>query len=105
MKINEKDPNILLERTLFGKSSKANEVQQGGTKAQEASQAAPLDSVDISEKARTLQKLTQLVSAETEVRTERVLALQKEIEAGTYQPNAEQIAEKLVRSTLLDNTL
>ncbi|MFQ5588126.1 MAG: flagellar biosynthesis anti-sigma factor FlgM [Nitrospiria bacterium] len=106
MKIPEKDPNVLLERALLGKRSGVNDVKQADvSKSHEAAKPSSVDPVDISEKARTLQQLNQLVAAETDVRTERVEEIQQAIATGAYAPNAEKIAEKLVRSTLLDNTL
>lgn len=106
MKIPEKDPGVLLERALLGHRGGVKAVKSADiSKHQAPAQPSSVDSVDISEKARTLQQLNQLVGAETDVRSERVEQIQKAIAAGTYQPNAEGIAEKLVRSTLLDNIL
>ncbi len=106
MKIPDKDPNHLLESTLLGSQRGVNEVkQQDASKPHSAQQSSAPDSVDISEQARTLQQLTQLVSTETNVRMDRVEEIQKAIAAGTYEPDVKETAEKLLRSTLLDNIL
>lgn len=105
MKIPEKPQHVLLEKTLLGGSSGVNAAKENNVLKSQNQPASAADQVDISEKARTLQKLTQLAATEVDVRTERVAQLQKEIEAGTYQPDPKQVAEKLVRSTLMDHIL
>ncbi len=106
MKIPGKDPNLLLERALLGKNAGVNAAKENKVSKQQApSQSVSADQVDISEKARTLQKLNQLAALGGEVRIERVEQLQAEIKAGTYAPDAEKIAEKLLRSTVIDKIL
>ncbi|GEM_PF-2751714 len=106
MKIPEKDPNLLLERALPGKSAGVNAAKENKVaKTENSAQSASADQVDISEKARTLQKLNHLVAAGGEVKAERVAQLKAEIEAGRYVPDTEQVAEKLLRATLLDDVL
>ncbi|MEC4678073.1 MAG: flagellar biosynthesis anti-sigma factor FlgM [Nitrospirota bacterium] len=106
MKIPEKDPNLLLERALLGKNAGVNAAKENKVSKQESpSQSVSADQVDISEKARTLQKLNQLAALGGEVRIERVEQLQAEIKAGTYALDTEKIAEKLLRSTVIDKIL
>lgn len=106
MKIPEKDPNLLLERALLGKNAGVNAAKENKVSKQQApSQSVSADQVDISEKARTLQKLNQLAALGGEVRIERVEQLQAEIKAGTYTLDTEKIAEKLLRSTVIDKIL
>lgn len=104
MKIPEKDPNLLLERALLGKSAGIN-TDNKISKNKAPASASSADQVDISEKARMLQKLNRLATVGGEVRTERVAELKAEIESGNYTPDAEQVAEKLLRSTVIDNIL
>ena len=105
MKIPEKPQHVLLERTLLGGSNEVNAAKENNTSKNQTQSVSSADQVNISEKARTLQKLTQLATTGVDVRTERVAELQKEIEAGTYQSDPKQVAEKLVRSTLMDHIL
>jgi len=106
MKIPDKDPNLLLEKALLGSSAGVNAAKDNAaTKKQAPSQSPSADQVDISEKARTLQKLNHLAAAGGEVRVARVAQLKAEIEAGTYAPDTEQVAEKLLRATLIDDVL
>ncbi len=99
MKIPDKNPGLILEKTLLGKTTpkKTTDAQ-----AQETSHSSPADSVNISEKARHIQHLNALAASGPEVRTERVAALQQKIEAGTYAVDGKQIAEKLIRSAVQD---
>ncbi len=104
MKIPEKDPNFLLEKTLLGgrgrvHSSKESEDKKG----MDASYASSGDHVNFSEIARLFQGVTKLASKSTDDRVERIEQIRSEIAAGTYQPDAKQVAEKIVRATLLDN--
>jgi anti-sigma28 factor (negative regulator of flagellin synthesis) len=46
---------------------------------------------------------TELMASIPEVREERVTEVQVDIEGGTYEVMAEKIAEKIIRSDLLDN--
>ncbi len=106
MKIPGKDPNLLLEKALLGKSAGVNADRDNKISKQKApSQSSSADQVDISEKARTLQKLNALATTGGEVRTERVEQLKAEIKAGTYTPDIEKVAEKLLRSTVIDKVL
>ncbi len=104
MKISEKDQHSLLEKTILGNSRGVGVTKAG--KSQESQQASPssaADQVDISEQARTFQKLNKLATTGTDVRAEKVEQVRTQVEAGTYRPNTTKIAEKLIRSTLLDN--
>lgn len=106
MKIPEKDPNLLLERALLGKSAGINTDNKNKVSKNKApSEVSSADQVDISEKARTLEKLSHLAAAGGEMRTERVAELKAKIEVGSYTPDIEQVAEKLLRATVIDNVL
>ena len=101
MKIPAHDPNLRLEKALLG--------VKGGKEKQEAGEpdvpnaATSADRVEISEKARTFQKLSALAAAAPKSRTERLDAIRRAVEGGRYHPEAEAVAEKLVRATLFDN--
>ncbi|NKE73092.1 flagellar biosynthesis anti-sigma factor FlgM [Candidatus Manganitrophus noduliformans] len=103
MQIPGDDRTRLLETVFFGvkKTDQKGPVRSSDQKGE----AAPTDRVEISGEAKEYQQLNQVIGSLPEVRSERVAALQQEIEAGTYHPQSEEIAEKLVRSTLLDAVL
>jgi negative regulator of flagellin synthesis FlgM len=56
----------------------------------------PSDSVHITESARTLASLSQAVSEAPDVDLNRVSAVQSAISNGSYQINAQNIADKLL---------
>ncbi len=103
MKIPGDDSIHLLETVLFGakKTGPKNPVHS----SQKEGEASPSDRVEISGRAKEYQQLNRQVASLPEARSEKVAALQQKIEAGTYLPKSEEIAEKLVRSTLLDAVL
>lgn len=103
MKIPGDDSIHLLETILFGvkKTEKGIPVRS----SEKQGDVSPSDRVEISGRAKEYQQLNRQVASLPETRSEKVAALQQRIEAGTYQPQGEEIAEKLVRSTLLDAIL
>lgn len=104
MKIPGKDQQSLLEKTILGSSRGVSTTKAGKSQAsQPASPSSATDQVDISQQARTFQKISQLAKTGTDLRAEKVEQVRTQVEAGTYKPNATNIAEKLLRSTLLDN--
>jgi flagellar biosynthesis anti-sigma factor FlgM len=52
--------------------------------------------VNLSEDAKSIQRIMQAVQDSPEVRADVVQAIQKQIEAGTYNVNTESLAEKLL---------
>ncbi len=52
--------------------------------------------VEISDKARLMQKAAEAVRQAPEVRSDRVAALKKSISEGTYRVDSEAVADKLV---------
>lgn len=71
----------------------------GGKAAGKPQDAAPevrADQVQISAQARALQQLDRAVRESPEVREERVQALREAIQNGTYQVDAQTVAERLL---------
>lgn len=103
MQIHGDDRTRLLETVLFGvkKTHSKGPVRP----SEQEGESAATDRVEISGEAKEYQQLNQVIASLPEVRSERVAALQQKIEAGTYHPQSEEVAEKLVRSTLLDAVL
>lgn len=99
MKIPEKNPSLLLEKALLGKTTPKKTSDAPG---QEAGRSSSADSVEISEKARHIQHLNALAASGPEVRADRVAEVQQKIEAGTYTVDGKRIAEKLIRSAVQD---
>jgi negative regulator of flagellin synthesis FlgM len=71
----------------------------------QADSPAKGDQVEISEKAKELQRIKGLVEQPDPGRAERIEALRKAIEAGHYTVNADRVADKLIRNVLTDAVL
>lgn len=60
------------------------------------------DSFTLSAQARELQRVKDLALRAPELRSERVKAVKKEIEDGTYDVSGEEIADKMLTRLLVD---
>lgn len=60
------------------------------------------EKVSLSSTARDFQKIEKAIDELPDVREEKVQTLKAQIEAGTYEVNAEKIAEKMVSESLVD---
>ena len=65
--------------------------------------AAKTDTVVISEAAKRIQEVRSQLDAVPDVNEEKVAQLRKEIEAGTYQRSADEIADKMIREGLIND--
>ena len=82
-------PNIQNVLKTYNKNVKKNEeVEKPGFKS---------DKVEISNEARDYQVAMQALKDVPEVRSEKVNAIKEQIDSGHYKPNAEQIAEQILK--------
>ena len=65
--------------------------------------AAKTDTVVISDAAKRIQEARSQLDAVPDVDEEKVAQLRKEIEAGTYQRSADDIAGKMIREGLIND--
>jgi negative regulator of flagellin synthesis FlgM len=63
---------------------------------------APVDRVELSTSSRLIQKIQEAAQAAPDVRAEKVAALKKQVENGTYQVSSEDIAGKMLKNFLLE---
>ncbi len=86
---------------------RTREVKKGGKGG--ADKASPYgqtsDSVQISETAQTVERLSEMVSTEPDVRVERVSEVEQKISDGKHHPTDKEMAESLVKTTIMDNLL
>lgn len=82
-------------------------VQSGKTKAQETvekqSPTLPEEKVTVSQEAVNLQQIGQGLKTGLDVRMEMVNSLKAEVEAGTYQRPADQVAEAMLTNSLIES--
>lgn len=71
-------------------------------RAQEQGKTVQTERVKLSPKARDIQKIREVMEATPEIREEKVGQFKKEIEAGTYSVKGDQVAEKMIRESLID---
>lgn len=62
----------------------------------------PVETVDLSTKARDIQQATVKVSQLPDVREEKVREIKDQVEKGTYNVSGEQIADKMMGETIVD---
>ncbi len=102
MRIPGEDSARFLEAALLGLKGTG---EKGAVRSSGKKEGSASDAVEISGEARIYQQLQQQIASVPDIRAERVQTLREKIEAGTYRPSGEEIAEKLIRSTLLDEIL
>lgn len=59
------------------------------------------DRVELSQTAREVQQIKTLTGADTEIRQDKVAAIKKQIEDGTYKVDSEKIAYKMIKDAIL----
>jgi negative regulator of flagellin synthesis FlgM len=69
-----------------------------GESAAKAAHASASAKVEISDKARQLQRIAELARMGDQLRAEKVRELKEQIAAGQYQVDAEEIAKSILRS-------
>ncbi len=87
--LNDKAGNV----TLSSKNTATNKVQGANSEQSQPSK----DSVDITQVARGLTKAFESSKATSVINEERVNAVRKALEEGTYPINADRIAEKMIQ--------
>ena len=66
---------------------------------------AKTDTVVISESAKRVQEVRKQLDAIPDIREEKVAQLKEQVENGTYQVNAEKVAEKMIKEGLINDML
>ena len=97
---------ISSERSLINLESYIKSAQESeGLKSshrQEHREVTQAESVNLSHKAKDLQKAREVMEVTPEIRENKVGQLKREIEEGTYSVKRDEIATKMVRESLID---
>jgi len=84
-----------------------NQVQDkdktDATSEQPEKQRAKADTVVLSDTAKAVQEAQAQLKSIPDVREDKVAELKEQIENGTYEPDAEKIAEKMLTDSLLND--
>ncbi len=99
MKIDNERSLINLETYI--KSAQESEGLKSSRK-QEQREVTQAESVNLSHKAKDLQKAREAMEATPEIREEKVGQLRREIETGTYSVKRDEIATKMIQESLID---
>jgi negative regulator of flagellin synthesis FlgM len=78
------------------------ELTKNETDKQIGVTAMATERVDLSNKAKHIQQIKQILDQTSEIREEKVMDLKNRIESGSYRVNSEKIAEKMVGESLID---
>jgi negative regulator of flagellin synthesis FlgM len=87
----------------LNQASKANLVDTPPISREAKTSSVPADKVEISSQSRDLKKIHDILAETPDVRSERVAALKKAVEAGQYQVSAENIAQKMIRDIIVES--
>ncbi|MFZ0430938.1 MAG: flagellar biosynthesis anti-sigma factor FlgM [Acidobacteriota bacterium] len=101
MKIDGNNPYLKPE---FQLQQREQASQQEKQKVQEQPDG-PRDRLEFSVTGKELQYLSQKASEAPDVRSERVAEIKSQIEAGTYNIQAQEIAEAMITGSLIDKSV
>jgi negative regulator of flagellin synthesis FlgM len=83
-------------------STNPSDPSQAPAEAKDRSSSPSQDKVEFSAQSREMQKVYDTLQTIPEVRTEKIAALKKSIEDGTYHVDNEDLAEKMIKASILD---
>ena len=95
MKITQRGPSDAEISQLVQNEKSVGQRKAGDVKAQPGGESA---SVNISQKARELQRIAELARAADELRADRVRQLKEQVAAGDYHPESKDVAKSILRS-------
>jgi negative regulator of flagellin synthesis FlgM len=100
MKVTNEKPVINIDAYLRTAENKKPLTEE--TKKAEVSNE---EKVQLSPKAKEMQRVKEVVEATPDVREEKVAALKEAIDKGTYEVDSNTTAEKMIRESLIDRLL
>ncbi len=102
MEITAKNAPIKLEAYIKNLSDKG---KTGPSSKQSSGEILREDEVVLSPKAREIQAAKKSLNSLPDIREEKVAHLKNQIENGTYQIKGEKIAVKMLKESLLNETI
>lgn len=100
MKISDIHQKNLLPNV--GQPPSANPAEKNQKPDEAQAKATSGDRVEFSARSREMQKIYEVLQTTPDVRAEKVSELKKLIEEGRYQVKSDELAEKMIRESLLD---
>jgi negative regulator of flagellin synthesis FlgM len=104
MKISDNNPPQGVTHTTKKSTSSQNKVLQ--LKVENRKDVQPLEEkVNLSTKARDIEKIQEILRKAPDVREDRVAQLKKKITSGEYNVNGKDVADQILREFLLEDLL
>jgi negative regulator of flagellin synthesis FlgM len=100
LEINDKNPLAVVNPSI--RKLDIQRPAQRVNKKGESGSASNADQINLSARSREMQHIYDLIQSTADVRDARVEQIRNEIENGTYNVRGEQIAEKIIVGTLID---
>lgn len=82
--------------------ARVNAADKNQGRQQAGPVSSPVDRVELSSDSRMIQKIREAAQAAPDVRAEKVAALKKQVQAGTYRVSSEEIAGKMMKDILVE---
>lgn len=93
----------LSTENTVGKAKATDKLRESGQTSSVSSAASSGSQVEISDKARMLQKANEMVRQMPDIRADRVAELKKKIGDGSYKVDSASVADRLVDEHLLSD--
>ncbi len=104
MKISDPNQRIQLEayanKTQVAQAQQQQQLQQNG--AQETDKARSADKVELSAESRLMQRVNAVLETQDPERAAKVNAIKEQVQQGTYQIDAEKVAQGMMTDLLKD---
>jgi flagellar biosynthesis anti-sigma factor FlgM len=82
--------------------TKVNAADQSSINPETKVQPQAGDRVDLSPSFRMIKKIEEVALSAPDTRPEKVAALKKKVESGTYQVNSEALAGKMLKDAIIE---
>lgn len=99
MKIGGKKPGGISTENFVNKTGEAGNARKNGASGGTVSSG---DNVDISSRAREMNRAKGLLDAVPDMRTEKVVKLKTDIASGSYHVDAGKVAERMIERAVRD---
>ena len=100
MEINAKHPLMIVNAS--DRKLAIQQPTQRENKTGDAGSLADSDQIRLSDRSREMQHIHELIQSTADVRDAKIEQVRNEIENGTYNVKGVQIAEKIIKGTLID---
>ncbi len=94
--------NIAQKAQIFQHVNQQNTTDQSAVNPEIKVQTQVGDQVDLSPSSRMIKKIEAVALSAPDTRADKVAALKKKVESGTYQVNSDEIAGKMLKELIVE---